>query len=317
MMNGHTLRSLARTLGGDVAGRDTITCPGPGHSKRDRSLSVTFNGADESFVVHSHSGDDWDSCRDHVRRLLGLPEWRPGDEQDRRVPRAKINCFDMAALDREAAEVRQPGEDDLARIERARNIWDEAGDPRGTAVEAYLRSRALELPDDLAGRVLRFHPRTPWRNETTGNTDRIPCLIVPFSSIDDDSITAVHRIRVDQPQRWPKAERKMLGVVGASAVKLDPLRGEKLVGGEGIETCMAARQLGLRPVWAFGSSGAIARFPVLDRNIDELVILAEPGDASAQAIGICGRRYRQAGLRVRIVRPRSGDMNDTLMERTE
>jgi hypothetical protein len=244
-----------------------------------------------------------------VRRLLGLPEWRPGDEQDRRVPRAKINSFDMAALDREAAEVRQPGEDDLVRIERARSIWNEAGDPRGTMVEDYLRSRRLVLSDDLVGNVLRFWAHCPWERGI------VPCLIVAFRSIADNTITAVHRIRVDQPERWPKAERKMLGVVGGSAVKLDPLRGEKLTIGEGAETCIAARQLGLRPVWALGSAGAIASLPILDREIDELMILAEPDDASAKAIQVCGRRYRQAGLRVRVAQPRIGDMNDTVMER--
>jgi hypothetical protein len=36
------LRSLAPRLGGDVSGRGVI-CPGPGHSARDRSLSVTLS----------------------------------------------------------------------------------------------------------------------------------------------------------------------------------------------------------------------------------------------------------------------------------
>ena len=42
---------LAKLLGGDVAGRDRILCPGPGHTAKDRSLSVTLAGGD--FIVHS------------------------------------------------------------------------------------------------------------------------------------------------------------------------------------------------------------------------------------------------------------------------
>jgi hypothetical protein len=316
-MNGQNLRSLARMLGGQVAGRNTVTCPGPGHSARDRSLSVTFN-RDGSFVVCPHApGDDPLECRDHVRAKLGMRPWEPGDGQNRAIPRSKINGWDQAALAKEAIEDRHRTKDDLVRIERALAIWNGAGDPRGTAADGYPKARALELSADIIDRALRFNPRTPWRNENTGQTDRIPCLIAAFRSIDDDSVTGIHRIRVDQPERWPKADRRMLGIVHRAAVKLDGLQSEQLIICEGVETGMAARQLGLRPVWALGSAGAIARFPVIERDIDELVILAEPGDASAQAIGICGRRYRQAGLRVRIVRPRSGDMNDTLMERTE
>ena len=72
------LRRIADLLGGDLAGGRTILCPGPGHSRRDRSLAVRFDPrAPDGFMAYSHSGDDWRACKDHVARLLGLPEWRP------------------------------------------------------------------------------------------------------------------------------------------------------------------------------------------------------------------------------------------------
>jgi hypothetical protein len=86
--------------------------------------------------------------------------------------------------------------------------------------------------------VLRFHARCPWRNENTGCTDYIAALIVPFRRIDDDAITGIHRIRLDQPDRWPKADRRMLGIVARAAVKLDQLSCERLVIAEGIETAI-------------------------------------------------------------------------------
>ena len=59
------LHTWAKLLGGEVSGGQVL-CPGPGHSARDRSLSVKI-GRDGQPVVHSHSGDDWQICRDYVR----------------------------------------------------------------------------------------------------------------------------------------------------------------------------------------------------------------------------------------------------------
>jgi len=54
-------------------------------------------------------------------------------------------------------------------------------------------------------------------------------------------------------------------------------------GREGIETCMAAQQLGIRPAWALGSVGAISFFPVIE-SVQELILLGETGVASTTAI---------------------------------
>jgi len=77
------LHRLARDLGGEVSGGQ-IRAPGPGHSPKDRSLSVMPDpGAAEGFVVNSFADDDPLACRDYVRSRCGLPEWKPGGQ----VPR--------------------------------------------------------------------------------------------------------------------------------------------------------------------------------------------------------------------------------------
>ena len=229
-------------------------------------------------------------CRDYVREQLGRPAWQPGDERNRSSPSQRME-FDQAAMDREA-EYRPRTEDDLFRIKRAAELWHSAKEPRRTAAEDYLRSRALKLDDDLVDTVLRFHPRCPWRNEDAGLTE-IPALLAAFRSLDDDVITGVHRIRLDQPQYWPKAERRMLGIVRRAAVKFDAV-GRDLIIGEGVETCMAARQLGHRPAWALGSVGAISFFAIID-GVKRLLILGETGKASEEAIRLCGRRCIERG----------------------
>ena len=307
------IRNIARGLGGEVAGRQVLA-PGPGHSRKDRSLSVRLDErAPDGFLIYSHAGDDWRSCRDHVRARLGLPSWQPGDEQHRTIPPSFIEKWDFGSCDAESGN-RQRTEDDLLRIQRAQSLWNETLDPRRPIVEDYLKSRALALPEQC--NELRFHPKCPWRNEDTGRTDRIPCLIAAFRSIDDDIITAVLRIRLDQPARWPKTERRMFGVVHRAAIKLGTIDG-KLTIGEGLETCLAATQLGLGPAWGLGSVGAISFFPVVD-GIAELIILGEAGNASKRAVQICGRRWGKLGRRVRIARSEIGsDINDALMKASQ
>jgi hypothetical protein len=304
------IRKIARALQGEVAGQQVLA-PGPGHSRCDRSLSVRIvPGALEGFIVHSFCGDDAIVCRDYVREKLGLPKWEPGDERDRRVDISRQARFNRTAIDHEAQRQLR-GEDDLLRIKRAVAIWNEGDDPQGTLAETYLNvHRKLDLDDDLAGGVLRFHPACPWRNENIGKTDHVPALIAAFRSIDGGTITAIHRIALNRD--GSKIDRRMLGVVQRAAVMLDPL-GPKLAIGEGLETSMAARQLGVGPTWALGSAGSISGFPILE-GVEQLIILGETGAASREAINFCARRWKKAGRRVRVAMPEIGDdLNDELM----
>jgi hypothetical protein len=57
-------REFARLLGGEAT-RDGVLCPGPGHSPKDRSLSVKFDDtAPGGFMVNSFAGDDPIICKD-------------------------------------------------------------------------------------------------------------------------------------------------------------------------------------------------------------------------------------------------------------
>jgi putative DNA primase/helicase len=307
------LRSLARALGGEVSGRQALA-PGPGHSHRDRSLSICIEpNAPDGFIVHSFAGDDPLVCKDYIRERLGLPSWQPGDDQDRHIDPARARSFDRSAISRDTQK-RPHGDDDVVRIKYATKIWNEAQNPRSTLAEIYLNAhRKLELDDELAGDVLRFHPRCPWR-KTSDKVDYIPALVAAFRSIDNGTITAIHRIALNPD--GTKLDRRMLGIVHRAAVMLDPI-GPDLAIGEGIETCMAARQLGIKPTWALGSTGSIAGFPIIE-GVNRLTILGETGTASQDAIRFCTQRWRKAGKRVRVAMPSVGsDLNDELMAATK
>jgi putative DNA primase/helicase len=103
------LRSIARALGGEVSGRQVLA-PGPGHSAKDRSLSIRLEpNAPDGFLVHSHAGDNWQECRDYVRQRLGLPAWEPGDNrhEQRTIPPRHIDKWDLGVLDRECEDRRR------------------------------------------------------------------------------------------------------------------------------------------------------------------------------------------------------------------
>ena len=271
------LRALAHALGGDISGRNQISLPGPGHSRRDRSLSVRFVGGD--IIVHSHAGDDWRECKRHVESLLGATSRR--------------------------REVLPWSSGDGDRSARARALWFEAREPRGTAAERYLKSRSIPLTNTSA---LRFHHRCPWPGG-----ERHPCLLAAFRDLVTDELVAVHRIRVDRPDLWPKTERAMLGPVKGAAVKLVPIT-DTLAVAEGVETALAASLLGHGPAWALGSAGAVERLPVLP-GIERLILLAENNEASVSATTACGHRWLRAGRKATRVWPDRGydDLNDELL----
>jgi putative DNA primase/helicase len=292
------LRSMAAALGGEVQKGKRgpfVLCPGPGHSAKDRSLSVTQSRTDpDGFVCYSHSpANDWRACRDHVRARLNLPGFQPS-RRDSTQPRRE-----RPAQPKPAA----PITDNSASAQR---IWCAASDPRGTLAERYLREgRGLELPDDVCGRVVRFHAACPWE-KTRG-----PCMVTAFRSIADDTLVAIQRTLLSPDGK--KLDRKTLGPCAGAAIKItadeDVELGLHI--GEGFETCLTAHALGFRPVWALGSVTAIGDFPVLG-SIEALTILGETDKkgSNAKAAIDCGVRWTAAGREVLLVKPPGGDMND-------
>jgi putative DNA primase/helicase len=291
----HDVRAIAHTLGGDVLGRDSVVCPGPGHSPRDRSLSVKLVPSHpDGFVVYSHADDPVPLCRDHVRRRLGMTPWRP----------------QRSAL--QAARVHAP----LAEPERhakhlmfARSIWDACKPAKGTIVERYLvETRRLELPDTDA---IRFHPRL-----RVTHTDRLaPAMVCIMTDIRTDEFTGVHRTFLTEDGR--KISNAVLGRARGSAIKLDLVEGEGLGIAEGIETAIAARFL-YRPIWSVISAGGMRHFPVL-AAVEHLEIFADNdlngvGEAAAHE---CLERWENQGAEVAIVMPpgKGADIADFIAEK--
>lgn len=143
--------------------------------------------------------------------------------------------------------------------------------------------------------------------------ERRKCLLVAYRSLYTNELTGISRVLVDEPERWPKTQRKMLGVVRLAAAKLAAVT-DTLAVAEGVETALAANMLGHGPAWALGSAGAVASLPVL-HGIERLILLQENNAASRDALDRCRRRWTHAGRKVIRVRPDEScdDLNDELI----
>lgn len=184
----------------------------------------------------------------------------------------------------------------------ALQIWSAAIPIAGAIAETYLHRRGLQdLPDDG---VLRFHPSCPF-----GKT-RTACLIALYRDIITDEPKAISRTAVDAA--GGKIGRMSLGPVGGAAIKIDADENveQGLTIGEGLETCLAGRQLGFKPVWAVGSAKLIKTFPVLS-GITSLTVLVDndapdhAGRRAGQTAAImCSARWTAADIEVSRIVPR-------------
>lgn len=290
------LRSMARALGGEISGR-SVLCPGPGHSARDRSLSVMISAsAPDGFLVWSHAGDDPLAAKDYVRQRLALPL--------KFEPKAHREVFSKI------------GENLSDRTARALAIWNEAHTPIGSPVERYLARRGLGLPDD-PHEVIRFHPSCPFAGSRTG------AMIALVRDVVTNTPVAIHRTALNLDGNKIEVngrDRMALGPIGGGAVKLsaDETVTLALGIGEGIETTLSLKGLpefGDTPHWALLNAGGLAGFPVLP-GIESLWIAADHDPAGLKAAHACAARWRASGAETFIVQPNHAgrDLNDVIQE---
>jgi putative DNA primase/helicase len=287
------IRAAAAALGGDVVGPNQILCPGPNHSPRDRSLSVTLGGT-AGFIVNSFAGDTWQECRDHVRQLLNLP---PPAEPKRSAP--------------------SPAARDNNTGRRALEIWRETVPLPGTPGEAYLASRGVRYDGD----ALRWHKSCPFSPGV-----RVGCMVGLVRNIVTNEAQAIHRTAIgptgEKLSSMGNNGRLTLGPTRGGAVKLtDDAEVTTVIAiGEGIETTLSIRQmpdLELMPLWCTLNAGGILNFPVL-RGIEAVWIAVDHdrnGTCQKAALS-CAQRLEASGIEARNITPDTvgEDLNDKVVK---
>lgn len=264
------LDHYAHRLGGKAYAGNYILCPGPGHSRNDRSLKVNFK-PDGSFTVTSFAGDDFRECRDHVKNALGLD-----DREPQPLPPVPVTLLDKTA-----------------QIERARRIWTDALPIEGTLASIYLLSRGGIV---YGGEALRFHPACPFRSE------RHPAMIGLMTDIATGEPCGIHRTAL-LPDGSGKAApgKMMMGRAQSAVVRLhddEDVTGRLCIA-EGIETALATADW---PIWACLSAGTMRTFPVLS-GVESLTIYADHDTAGIAAANDCGARWYAADREVIQIMP--------------
>lgn len=252
------LRSIARVLGGEVAGRDSAICPGPNYSRRDRSLSILLSASSPlGFVVFSHAGDLFEACQAYVAERLGLdPEgWKTRDRGDRPTPKP-----------------RQEGDDVARERTKARWFWSQRQPIARTAAEVYLRKTrgyGGVIPPTLA-----FLP---------ARDGHVPALIAAFGiatepecgqlAIAAADVMAVQLIKL-KPDGSGKVDvepQKIIvgkGALGSPIVLAPPNDLLGLAITEGLEDALSVHEATGLGVWAAGGAG---RMPALPATVPEYV----------------------------------------------
>lgn len=279
-------RSLARLLGGEASG-SSVLAPGPGHSKRDRSLSVLCQGGD--FIVHSFAGDDPLDCRDYVRQRAGLPAFSPGERDGRTSRRREPSAERVTASD-------------CHNRDKARWLWSCRRPIEGTPAEGYLRGRGYSGPFPATLGYL------PPRGE------HLPALIAAFTIPDEpdpeklavasERLAGVHLTRL-QPDGSGKAgdpTKIMLGRSIGFPIVLAPMNDLLgLVICEGIETGLSLLEATGCSVWAAASA---TRMPALADAVppyaDCVTIAGEPDPAGRNGAVEIAERLDRRGIHAEV-----------------
>lgn len=281
-------QQLTLRHGGTWLGRYGVL-PAPGHSKRDRGVTVHDRDDGRGVIVNAFNAD-WREVRD----ALGLEsEAREATPEERR---------------RFAEERRKrDAERSAAQLRAARATWASGSEP-AELVRAYLGHRGFStsLVDDVCrfGEV-REHPNI---------YGKPAMLALARDPRGQPRAVQITRLRLDgRGKAAVPAPRISHGSVRGCAVRLLPAGGNTLAIAEGVETALAFTSLHGVPCWAsLGTENLKAFAPPADVRI--LYVAADGDDAGAAAADALATRLRSS-LRVVIApAPRGKDWADVMTE---
>lgn len=289
------LYAIRHLHGGTVyAGGTRWVGPGPGHSRKDASLSVMLTGAGRP-VVHSFAGQDFRDCLAH----LGLSTDTP------RASKAEI----AAAKREREAEQRRERE---ASIAFCRAVWEGTQPLEGSPAETYLYSRGLIFE----GSDVRYHPQAPrGRREDASRHGAMVALVRDA----DGAPCGLHVTFVTQDghKAFQDRSRLMFGPVRGGAVRLAPIGSDGVLGlSEGLENAGAFNLLKGVPCWAALSTAGLKSFES-PPQVRRLLIAADSddktGEGLASARSLAERMSRRCDAEVWAA-PAGKDWADVLKE---
>jgi hypothetical protein len=285
-----TLHAIVRAVGGDLyQGGARANIPAPGHSRRDRSISLLLSQG--RVVVHGFGAADWRAAL-RMLREQGLVDVDGRVDSDGGAP--------VAAPDRSC------------RVRTACDLWEGSGPiTQATLSLTYLKGRrVLSDPDGISD--LRHHACAPISVYREKSTTR-PALVAGVRAPGGD-LTAVELTYLDPNGCRAvglRLSRKTVGLVPTgAAVRLASAASEMLVA-EGVITTLSAIERFNLPGWALMSAGNLAEWTP-PGGVRRVLIAADRGAVGQGAAERLRRRLSALGLgvRIRLPDPPFGDWNE-------
>lgn len=232
------LRAIAAAVGGTVNGSGANVA-GPGHSRRDRSLSLYEIGP--RILWNSFAGDSNTAIAAHLQACgIEIEAGPMSAAVRRRVAR------------RRAAEI---AEQTRVQIERASAVWRDGHAPEPQSpTRTYLARRGIPasaIAMAIGEGALREH-----------RSERGAVTMLALARNADDKPRAVQmtRLKRDGSGKWGDPPRFTFGPVKGCAVRLlRPYNGELTIC-EGVETALAFYALHKIPAWATLGTANLASF---------------------------------------------------------
>jgi len=297
------LRDIVHRLGGELSsGGRMATIPGPGHSRRDRSLSLRVSEDGSRILFNSFAGD---GARE-VFAYLGIDnasEYKPS--------RSEIE----AARRLRAAEAHKM---EVEKLDFCADVWAGTAPLRDTPAALYLINRGLVLDCD----DVRFHPAAPrsvpWNRMANDPPPPSPSPAMVCLARDGKSQgRGLHLTYVtdDGRKAFGDWSRLMMGPMSGAALRTGPVsRDGVLAVAEGLETAGAFSLLHGVPTWATFSTSGLKGFEV-PLSVRRLIIAAD-NDENGAGLKAAKELAERACSRcdVEITAPaEAGDWNDVLM----
>ena len=284
---------VSRYDGWLAADKRSGAIPAPGHSRRDRSVSLRLN-ADGKLLIHCFSDTDW---RDVKAMFLQDGAAHPEDFVSRRKRGGGGR--------RQSTNHRPARPEPPQSTAHAVNAWSARSAIAGTLAETYLASRGLSHLTDsgalgfLAAWPMSQRPRAPQR----------PCLIARISDL-SGSLQGVQATFLFQGRRGLSKRRLVYGRQKGFAIHLAAPT-DRLLVGEGLESTASAAIRFAAPAWSLLNTANLSVF-YAPQGVSDLIIACDNDTGGRAAAEACASLNSARGIRCDIQAPAEpgADWND-------
>lgn len=275
------LHQIVSEIGGDVShGGTRATCPAPGHSPTDRSMSLLLKNDGQVLVNSFSPRTDWQECRRFLEQR-GLLQSR-----SRANPHTGSTSVQPP-----------PASPDPIKLARVHSLWENATPPLKTLAETYLNNRGLKGTHE-ASTALRYADKCDHRPYGTKYPPFrfSPALLAEISGPTGKRV-GLHITYLDPKtgyRREGDPSRKIIGKMMGGAIRLQEATDTLLVA-EGTETALSAGRRFETPAWSLISAANMSQWAP-PSGIRKLLIAGDSGAAGQEAAFKLAERCNKSNI---------------------